>query len=166
MVFTPKDKHSTEQKKEFNQFIRLNAHKLRTLGNFAITYLLSNPKVLFKPKIEDISWEEAAKEVITKFYERGGLPRPKWLDSTLTEYDENTQEDQYEVDAINNAAGAVRAFLLNHFNETYNKYARTLLPKPIQDSFDRSIDPSYVDKPLFDRIDFCIDNESTPQMAN
>jgi hypothetical protein len=27
MVFTPKDKHSAEEKKQFNQFTRLNAHK-------------------------------------------------------------------------------------------------------------------------------------------
>jgi hypothetical protein len=46
MVFTPKDKHSAEEKKQFNQFIRLNAHKLRTLGNFAISYLLLHPEVL------------------------------------------------------------------------------------------------------------------------
>ena len=34
--FTPNDSHSEEQKKAFHEFIRLNAHKLRILGDFAI----------------------------------------------------------------------------------------------------------------------------------
>ena len=74
-VFTQKDSHTEEQKKEFLEFMRLNAHKLRLLGNFAITYLLLHPEVLFKAKIEEIDWEAAAKEVITKFYEMAGIKR-------------------------------------------------------------------------------------------
>ena len=42
------------------------------LGNFAIGYLYQHPEVLFKEKIEEISWEEASKEIIAKFYELAG----------------------------------------------------------------------------------------------
>ena len=82
--FTQKDSHNDEQKKAFHKHIGLHVHKLRVLGNFAIGYLCHYPEVLFKPKIEDVNWEEAAKEIITKFYELAGLSRPsEWLDLPL-----------------------------------------------------------------------------------
>jgi len=51
--------------------------------------------------------------------------------------------------------------LLNHFNETYNKYIRTLATT-ITDSSGRAINLDYTNKPLKERIDFCIDNQLTP----
>jgi hypothetical protein len=65
--FTQKDSHIEEQKRVFHEFMGQNAHKLRTLGDFAINYLLLHPEVLFKPEREKIDWEEAAKEIIAKF---------------------------------------------------------------------------------------------------
>jgi hypothetical protein len=53
--FTQKDSHNENQKKIFHEFIGLNAHKLKVLGNFAIGYLCQYPEVLFKPKIEDVN---------------------------------------------------------------------------------------------------------------
>jgi hypothetical protein len=142
----------------------LNAHKLRVLGNFAITYLLLHPEVLFKPRIEEISWEEVAKEVISKFYEIGGMQRPsEWLDYPLKAEDDDRED--YEADAINNTASAVRTFLLNHFNETYNKYVRNLIGKAT-DSYGRPIDPEYTNLSLTGRIDFCIDHNLTPYVKN
>ena len=115
--FTPNDSHSKEQKKAFDQFIRLNANKLQVLGSFAIGYLCAHPNILFKPKIEEISWEEAAKEIIAKFYKLAGLARPEWLDLPITSDD----DEDYETDEINNINGALRMVLLNHFNDTYNR---------------------------------------------
>ena len=47
----------------------------------------------------------------------------EWLDLPLT--DDEDDED-YETDEINNTDGALRTCLLNHFNETYNRYIRNL----------------------------------------
>src|SRR5918996_834635 len=156
--FTQNDSHTEEQKKAFHEFIGLNAHKLRVLGNFAIGYLCQHPEVLFKPKIEDINWEEASKEIITKFYELAGLARPsEWLDISLT--DDEDDED-YETDEINNIAAALRTCLLNHFNETYNRYIRNL-GDTVTDSYGNSTNVT-TDLNLRQRIDFCIDKNLTP----
>ena len=156
--FTQKDSHNEEQKKAFHEFIGLNAHKLRVLGNFAIGYLCQHPEVLFKPKIEDVNWEEAAKEIITKFYELAGLPRPsEWLDLPLTDDEE---DEDYETDEINNTAGALRTCLLNHFNEIYNRYIRNL-GDTVTDSYGASTNVT-TDLNLRQRIDFCIDKNLTP----
>jgi hypothetical protein len=81
-------------------------------------------EVLFKPKIEDVNWEEAAKEIIVKFYELAGFARPSdWLDLPLTDDEE---DEDYETDEINNTAETLRTSLLNHFNEIYNRYIRNL----------------------------------------
>jgi hypothetical protein len=156
--FTPRDSHSEEQKKLFHEFIRLNAHQLRVLGNFAIGYLCQNPEVLFKPKIEDVNWEEAAKEIITMFYELAGLPRPiEWLDLPLI--DDEDDED-YEIDEINNTTGTLRTCLLNHFNEIYNRYIRNLGDR-VTDSEGRSTSVT-TDLNVRQRIGFCIDKSLTP----
>jgi hypothetical protein len=157
---------------EFMRFMGPNVHKLRVLGNFAITYLLLHPEVLFKPNIEEINWEEAAKEVITKFYEMaGGLPRPsEWLDQPLrdTVDDENSgdeeDEEDSEADAINNIRSAVRTFLLNHVNETYNKYVRNL-GHEFTDSNGRLIENEDLDLGLDKRIDFCINKDLSPYIT-
>jgi len=154
--FTPTDSHSEAQKKSFHEFISCNAYKLRMLGNFAIGYLCQHPDVLFKPKIEEISWEEAGKEIIAKFYELAGLARPGWLDLPIT----SDVDEDYETDEINNINGALRMVLLNHFNDTYNRYIRNLGDR-ITDSYGQ---PTNVitDRTLRQRIDFCIDNDITP----
>jgi hypothetical protein len=156
--FTQKDSHNEEQKKAFHKYIGLNAHKLRVLGSFAIGYLCQYPEVLFKPKIEDVNWEEAAKEIITRFYELAGLPRPsEWLDLSLI--DDEDDED-YETDEIVNTAGALRTCLLNHINEIYNKYIRNFGDMVI-DSYGNSTNV-IVGLDLRQRIDFCIDKKLTP----
>ena len=156
--FTQKDSHSEEQKKAFHEFIGLNAHKLRVLGNFAIGYLCQHPEVLFKPKIEDVNWEESAKVIISKFYELAGLPRPnEWLDFPLTDDEE---DEDYETDELNNTAGGLRTALLNHFNETYNRYIRNL-GNTVTDSYGNSTNVT-TDLNLRQRIDFCIDKNLTP----
>jgi hypothetical protein len=156
--FTQKDSHDEEQKKAFHKYIGLNTHKLRVLGNFAIGFLCQYPEVLFKPKIEDINWEEASKEIITKFYELAGLPRPsEWLDLPLI--DDEDDED-YETDEIVNTAGALRTCLLNHINEIYNKYIRNL-GDTVTDSYENSINVN-TRLDLKQRIDFCIDKKLTP----
>ena len=170
--FTQKDSHTPQQKMEFMRFMGPNVHKLRVLGNFAITYLLLHPEVLFKPNIEEINWEEAAKEVITNFYEMaGGLPRPsEWLDQPLrdTVDDENSgdeeDEEDSEADAINNIRSAVRTFLLNHVNETYNKYVRNL-GHEFTDSNGRLIENEDLDLGLDKRIDFCINKDLSPYIT-
>jgi hypothetical protein len=156
--FTQKDSHNEEQKKAFHKYIGLNAHKLRVLGNFAIGYLCQHPEVLFKPKIEDVNWEEAAKVIITKFYELAGLKRPsEWLDLPLTDDEE---DEDYETDEMNNAEGALRTCLLNYFNETYNRYIRNL-GDTVTDSYGNSTNVT-TDFNLRQRIDFCIDKNLTP----
>jgi hypothetical protein len=156
--FTQKDSHTEVQKKAFHKYIGLNVHKLRVLGSFAIGYLCQYPEVLFKPRIEDVNWEEAAKEIIIKFYELAGLPRPgEWLDLSFT--DDEDDED-YETDEINNTAAALRTCLLNHFNETYNKYIRNLGDR-ITDSDGRQTNVT-TDLNLRQRITFCIDKNLTP----
>jgi hypothetical protein len=159
--FTQRDSHNEEQKKAFHEFIGLNAHKLRVLGNFAIGCLCQHPDVLFKPRIEDVNWEEAAKEIITKFYKLAGLPRPSgWLGLPLT----NDEDDEdYEIDELNNTAGALRTVLLNHFNETFNRYIRNLGDK-VTDSYGNSTDV-ITGLTLRDRIDFCIDKDLTPHFT-
>jgi hypothetical protein len=154
--FTPNDSHTREQKKAFHEFIGLNADKLRILGNFAIGYLYAHPDVLLKPKIEEINWEEAAKEIITKFYELAGLPRPAWLDLPITSDD----DEDYETDEINNISGALRMVLLNHFNDIYNRYIRTL-GNTVTDSYGHSTDVT-TGLTLRERIDFCIEKDITP----
>ena len=156
--FTPNDSHTEEQKKAFHEFIGPNAHKLRILGNFAIGYLCQHPEVLFKPKIEDVDWEEAAKEIISKLYELAGFARPSdWLDLPLTD---DAEDEDYETDEINNTAGALRTCLLNHFNETYNRYIRNL-GDAVTDSYGASTNVT-TDLNLRKRIDFCIDKNLTP----
>jgi hypothetical protein len=156
--FTQKDSHNDEQKKIFHEFIGLNIHKLRVLGNFAIGYICQRPEVLFKPRIEDVDWEDAAKEIITKFYELAGLPRPsEWLDLPLTDDEE---DEDYETDELNNTAGGLRTGLLNHFNETYNRYIRNL-GNTVTDSYGNSTNVT-TDLNLRQRIDFCIDRNLTP----
>lgn len=156
--FTQKDSHNEEQKRIFHEFIRLNAHKLRILGNFAIGYLCQHPEVLFKPRIEDVNWEEAAKEIITNYYKLAGLPRPgEWLDLPLTDDEE---DEDYEIDEVNNTAGALRTCLLNLFNETYNRYIRNLGNRDI-DSYG-SLTHVNTDLSLRQRIEFCINNDLTP----
>ena len=59
--FTQKDSHTEEEKRAFHEFMGLNAHKLRILGDFAISYLLQHPEVLFKPDKEKIDWEKQPK---------------------------------------------------------------------------------------------------------
>jgi hypothetical protein len=112
--------------------------------------------ILFKPKIEEINWEETAKEVITKFYELAGLPRPAWLDLPIASDD----DEDYETDEINNISGALRMVLLNHFNDIYNRYIRNL-GDIVTDSFGHSTNVT-TDLPLRKRIDFCIDKDITP----
>jgi hypothetical protein len=156
--FTQKDSHDEEQKKAFHKYIGLNTHKLRVLGSFAIGYLCQYPEVLFKPKIEDINWEEAAKEIITRFYELAGLSRPsEWLDLPLI-HDED--DEDYETDEMNNTATALRTCLLNQINEIYNKYIRNLGDTVI-DSYGNSTNV-IVGLDLRQRIDFCIDQKLTP----
>lgn len=160
--FTQKDSHTKEQKKAFHEFIGLHAQKLKVLGDFAIGYLCSHPEVLFKPRIEDVNWEEAAKEIITKFYELARLPRPnEWLDLPLT--DDEDDED-YETDELNNTTGALRTCFLNHFNETYNRYIRNL-GDSVRDSDGHPTDV-ITNLTLRERIDFCIDNDLTPVFSN
>lgn len=154
--FTPNDSHTEEQKKAFHEFIRLNAHKLTVLGNFAIGYLCAHPGILFKPKIEEINWEEAAKEIVSKFYESCRLPRHAWLDLPITIDD----DEDYETDEINHISGALRMVLLNHFNDIYNRYIRNL-GKTVTDSYGHSTDVT-TDLTLRERIDFCIDKDITP----
>jgi hypothetical protein len=154
--FTPNDSHSEEQKKAFHEFISCNAYKLRMLGNFAIGYLCQHPEVIFKAKIEEISWEESAKEIIAKFYELAGLARPGWLDSPIISDD----DEDYETDEINNINGALRMVLLNHFNDIYNRYIKNLGNR-VTDSYEHST-PVTTDLTLRERIDFCIDNDITP----
>jgi len=104
-----------------------------------------------------VNWEEAAKEIITKFYELAGLPRPsEWLDLRLTDDEE---DEDYETDEMNNAAGALRTCLLNHFNETYNRYIRNL-GDAVTDSYGTSANVT-TDLNLRQRIDFCIDKNLT-----
>ena len=154
--FTPNDSHSEEQKKAFDQFIGLNAHKLRVLGDFAIGYLCAHPDVLFKLKIEEINWEESAKEIIAKAYELAGLPRPEWLDLPITSDD----DEDYETDEINIISGALRMVLLNHFNDIFNRYIRNL-GDTVTDSYGHST-PVTTDLTLRERIDFCINKDITP----
>jgi hypothetical protein len=156
--FTQKDSHDDEQKRAFHEFIGLNAHRLRVLGNFAIGYLCLHPEVLFKPKIEDVNWEEAAKEIIAKFYELAGLTRPsEWLDLPLVNDDD---DEDYETDEVNNTAGAVRTCFLDHFNETFNRYIRNL-GDTVTDSYGSSTNV-ITGLTLRQRIDFCIDKDLTP----
>lgn len=161
-VFTQKDRHSAEEKRQYFEFMKSNSHRFRLLGNFALQYILAHPEVLFKPDIENIDWEESAKQIITKFYEMaGGLQRPIWLDDPLR--DETGSDDDYEFDSINNAEGSLRAFLLNHFNETYNKYARTLLTTIELDDYGKPRHKTgELNQTLEKRINFCIDNQLTP----
>ena len=87
-----------------------------------------------------------------------GLPRPsEWLDLPLTDDDE---DEDYETDEINNTAGALRTCLLNHFNETYNRYIRNL-GDAVTDSYGASTNVT-TDLNLRHRIDFCIDKNLTP----
>jgi hypothetical protein len=153
--FTPNDSHSIEQKKAFDEFIGHNIHKLRVLGNFAIGYLYAHPDILFKPKIEEISWEEAAKDIIAKFYELAELTKPAWLDFPIT-----SDDDDYGTDEINNINGALRMVLFNHFNDIYNKYIKNLGDK-VTDSNGLST-PVITDLTLKQRIDFCIEKDITP----
>jgi hypothetical protein len=154
--FTPNDSHIEEQKKAFHEYIRLNADKLRVLGNFAIGYLCVHSDILFKSKIEEINWEEAAKEIITKFYKLAGLPRPAWLDLPMTSDD----DEDYETDEINNISGALRMVLLNHFNDLHNRYIRNL-GDSIKDSYGDSTNV-ITDLSLRKRIEFCIEKDITP----
>jgi hypothetical protein len=154
--FTPNDSHTKEEKKAFHEFIGLNADKLRVLGNFAIGYLCAHPDILLKPKIEEINWEESAKEIITKFYELAGLRRPTWLDLPITSDD----DEDYETDEINNISGALRMVLLNHFNDLHNRYIRNL-GDSITDSYGHSTNVT-TDLSLRKRIEFCIDKDITP----
>ena len=87
-----------------------------------------------------------------------GLPRPsEWLDLPLTDDDE---DEDYETDELNNTAGALRTGLLNHFNETYNRYIRNL-GNTVTDSYGNSTNVT-TDLNLRQRIDFCIDKNLTP----
>jgi hypothetical protein len=148
--FTLDDSHTEEQKKVFHETIRLNAHKLQVLGNFAIGYLCAHPDILFKSKIEEINWEEAAEEIVSKFYELAGLPRPAWLDLPIT----SDEDEDYETDEINHISGALRTVLLNHFNDIYNRYIRNL-GDTITDSYRRSTEAT-TGLALRERIDFYI----------
>lgn len=135
--FTQKDSHKEEQKRIFHEFIRLNA-----------------------PRIEDVNWEEAAKEIITNYYKLAGLPRPsEWLDLPLTDDEE---DEDYEIDEVNNTAGALRTCLLNHFNETYNRYIRNLGNRVIDIDSYGSLTRVNTDLSLRQRIEFCINNDLTP----
>jgi hypothetical protein len=128
------------------------------LGSFAIGYLCQYPEILFKPNIEDVNWEEAAKEIITKFYGLAGLPRPsEWLDLSLI--DDEDDED-YETDEIVNTAGALRTCLLDHFNEIYNKYIRNF-GDTVTDSYGISTNVN-TGLDLKQRIDFCVNKKLTP----
>ena len=160
--FTQKDSHNEKEKKIFHETIGLNAYKLRVLGNFAIGYLCQHPGVLFKPKIEEIDWEETAKDIIAKFYELAGLPRPsEWLDLPLT----NDEDDEdYETDEVSNTAGALRACLLNYFNEIYNRFVRNLTHVITSNIDNKPIDNIKTDLNLRERIDFCIKNNLTPKL--
>jgi hypothetical protein len=152
----PNDSHNGEQKRAFDKFIGLNSHKLRVLGNFSIGYLFMHSDVLFKPQIEEISWEEAAKEIITRFYELAGLARPEWLDLPMT----SDEDEDYETDEINNISGALRTVLHSHFNEIFNRYIRNLGNR-VTDSYENST-PVTTDLTLKERIDFCIHKDITP----
>ena len=113
-------------------------------------------RIIFKPKIEEINWEETAKEIVSKFYELAGLSRPAWLDLPITSDD----DEDYETDEINHISGALRMVLLNHFNDIYNRYIRNL-GDTVTDSFGHSISVT-TDLNLRERIDFCIKKDITP----
>jgi hypothetical protein len=136
------------------EFMNDNAHKLLTLGRFALGYICENPQVLFKPQIYDVDWEESAKVIISTFYSRAGLPRPAWLDEPLK--DNESEDEGNEIEEFDRARAQLRMVLLNHFNEKYNRYVRTLTQPIRSNEYNKVIDYPDTDVPLHERVRFCI----------
>lgn len=103
------------------------------------------PHELLKLRIKDIVFKNAG----GKQYAEVDLP--------LTDDEE---DEDYETDEINNTAEVLRACLLNHFNEIYNRCIRNL-GDTVTDSYERSTNVT-TDLNLRQRIDFCIDKNLTP----
>jgi hypothetical protein len=156
-VFTDKDKHTEQEKKDFHKFMK-DKHHLRTLGDFVIGYLRDNPaEIVFKEDKAEIDWKKCAEGLITKFYELTLMARPGgWLDLPLV----SEEDEDYETDETNNVIDSFRTAMINYFNEAYNKYIKNLGNKMVKaDSGYETVNTILT---IEERIEFCIDQGITP----
>ena len=117
-AFTKQDRHTDEERKDFDNLISQRGHLLRIVGDFSANFIMKNPRVLFKTNKENCDWKQTAKDIILTLYEQAGKPVPHWIDYFI-------EEKQLE-DSVDDVRLSLRAFFINMINETYNKYIRTM----------------------------------------
>jgi hypothetical protein len=118
IVFTKEDSHSPEEKAAFDMLMPQRAGQLKVLGDFSANYIINNQHILLKKRKEECNWKDTAKVVLAEFYNTAGLDAPYWFDYFLEE------ELHIIDDSADDVRLLVRAFFINLFNDTYNKYAR------------------------------------------
>ena len=162
-MFTRKDKHTKKEVEEFNKFMDENAHKLRTLGNFAIHYIMKNPTCLLKEKKNECDPEVTAKEIITKFYESVDMKRPYWLDYVVSEAKDDSGYAAEGEDEFDDTSMHLRSVLIKYFNKLYNSYVRNL--SYMVDSNGKIITDQPSNPSLRERVEFCIQRNVTTSIS-
>ena len=155
IVFTRMDKHTRKEVEEFNKFMDGNAHKLRTLGNFAISYIMNNPTCLLK--------EVTAKEIISKFYELVDMKPPYWIDYVISEAKDDSGYIAEGEEEFDDTSMHLRSVLIKYFNELYNRYVKNLAY--MTDSNGKLITDQPSNPSLLDRIKFCIERNVTTSIS-
>lgn len=106
--FIASDAKTIEEIKGYNDWYNEHAHTFGYLGDFAISYYLENPNVLFKP------WLDIAKEILRAFYKYAGIESgaPEWLLNEVVD-SATSQEALFESRKVT-IINTLHDVLLNH----------------------------------------------------
>ncbi len=116
--YYPKDdKPSEDEINNFESFLKPGWNSLGTLGDFVISYLLSNQEIITNDKND---WCGIAKIILTEFHKAAGLNLPVWVDMILDGSQiEDAETEEEEI---------VRGFFKNKINNTYSRNYKSIVP--------------------------------------
>ncbi|MFI5405515.1 MAG: hypothetical protein ACHQ1D_03260 [Nitrososphaerales archaeon] len=112
MLFTGKDQHPrhTPKSDEFQAWLMSELDRMGALGDFTYYYIKENQGLLKK------TWNDAGKEILTKFYEAAGEKVPEWINLIL--------ETNPLQDATDRTLLLVREYFVELTNYTYSRISK------------------------------------------
>jgi uracil-DNA glycosylase len=146
--YYPKDhKPSQEEINNFESFLKPGWNSLATLGDFAISYLMTNQEIITNEKND---WIVISKMILVELYKAANLNLPDWIDMFL---DGNQNEDaEAEEEEI------IRGFFKNKINGIFSRNYKSIVPWEEQKD-DSSINKN---RTIESRLNFCLDSQLIP----
>jgi hypothetical protein len=143
MKFSIEDRHEKANPNTiaFNEFMKNNRHKYKTLGDWTINYILDNKQeLLFSKKYDAYQIMDI---VIKAFYESIGRELPEWLSRWI----QDTSLEEIDADE----EGIIRSILFEHINNTIRQNYQIIFSAEEKERFHGLS--------MSERIDKCLGND-------